>query len=95
MINGKEENFIYSGESEPDWFHDESSFRSVPLKFVIDELELQYNVTVATEDVDVNQLFTGSFSHKNLDIALKAITIPVNLQYEINENKIVLTVEGK
>ena len=95
VINGMEENFIYSGGSAPDWFREESSFRSVPLRFVLHELELQYNVSVETKDVDVNQLFTGSFSHKNLDIALKAITIPVDLQYEINENKTVITVEGK
>jgi ferric-dicitrate binding protein FerR (iron transport regulator) len=95
VVNGIEENFIYSGGSVPDWFREESSFRSVPLRFVLSELELQYNVSVVTKDVDVNQLFTGSFTHKNLDIALEAVTIPVNLQYAISENKTVITVEGK
>lgn len=95
MINGNEENFIYSGEPGPDWLRGESSFRSVPLSAVIDELEIQYEVAVETQNVDVNQLFTGSFSHNNLEIALKSITIPLHLHYEINENKIVITVEGK
>lgn len=95
MINGKEENFIYSGEATPDWLRGESSFRSVPLSVVLEELERQYHVIVETRNVDVNQLFTGSFSHKNLEIALESITIPVNLHYEIDENKSVITVEGK
>ncbi len=95
VVNGKEDAFAISDQSGPDWLHGESSFKSVPLNFVINELERQYKVSVETRDVDLNQLFTGSFSHKNLEIALKSITLPVHLDYEINENKIVITVEGK
>lgn len=87
--------YVFSDQPEPAWLNNESSFRSVPLNHVIDELERQYQVSVVTKDVDVDQLFSGSFSHENLDIALQAVTIPLNLHYEIIDNKIVITVEGK
>ena len=95
IVHGNDEIFIFSGEKEPGWLHGESSFRSVPLQFVIKELERQYKVSVETTKVDVEQLFTGSFSHDDLETALKAITVPASLTYEISENKIVLAVEGK
>lgn len=95
IVQGNEEILNLSGKNEPDWLRGESSFRSVPLQFVISELERQYKVSVETREVDIAQLFTGSFSHEDLETALKAITVPANLTYEINENKIVIAVEGK
>jgi transmembrane sensor len=95
LVNGEEENYTISSKSEPDWLNGESSFKSVPLRFVINELERQYKVSVETQNIDLNQLFTGGFSHMNLEIALESITIPVNLNYTINGNKIVITFEHK
>ena len=95
LVNGKGENYTIPSKSEPDWLNGESSFKSVPLRFVINELERQYKVTVKAKDIDLNQLFTGSFSHENLEIALESITVPVNLNYQINGSKILITFEGK
>lgn len=95
LVNGEEENYTISSKSEPGWLNGESSFKSVPLRFVINELERQYKVRVETRNIDLNQLFTGGFSHVNLEIALESITIPVNLNYKINGNKIVITFEDK
>lgn len=94
-LDGKDEIFAISGKTCPDWLKGESSFKSVPLKFVIRELERQYKVSVESGDVDLNQLFTGSFSNENLEVALKAITFPLKLNYEINDNIIVITFEDK
>lgn len=95
IIDNKEENYTISNQSEPDWLSGQSSFKSVPLQYVLKELERQYRVSVKAEGVDLNQLFTGSFSHENLNIALESITFPVNLDYRINGNKIVLSFEGE
>ncbi len=94
MVDDKEEQFTDPGKSEPDWLNGESRFKSVPFRLVIKEFERQYNVTVETVNIDTEQLFSGSFSNKNLEIALKAITIPVNSRYKINGNQIVITFEG-
>ncbi len=94
IVDKKEENFTDPGKSKPDWVDGESSFKSVPFKLVLEELERQYKVSVETVNLDTEQLFTGSFSNNNLEIALKAITIPVNSRYKINGNQIVITFEG-
>jgi ferric-dicitrate binding protein FerR (iron transport regulator) len=94
IVNNKEENLSVSGSKmEPDWLSGESSFKSVPLRFVINELERQYKVTIETRNVDLDQLFTGGFSHENLEIALESITFPVNLNYQFKGDKILITLE--
>ncbi|MBF8150420.1 FecR domain-containing protein [Winogradskyella sp. F6397] len=75
---------------QPQWLHGESSFTSVPLKHVIAEFENQYNQTVVTKDIDLSRLFTGSFTHNNLDLALKSVTIPLNLGYSKSGKSILL-----
>lgn len=76
--------------TSPFWINNESAFKSMPYTQVIAEFERQYNVTFSANTIDTNQLFTGSFTHNNLDIALQAITIPLNLAYTKNNNKISL-----
>lgn len=77
-------------KTTPSWLNNESQFMSLPYKEVIAEFERQYNVTVVTENIDVNQLFTGSFSHNNIDIALQSISLPLHLNYSKNNNTITL-----
>ncbi len=95
IVNNKKENYLVSNKIEPEWINGESSFRSVPFHYVIEELERQYNITVKTNDIDLNQYVSVTFSNQNLEIALESITNPVNLDYVIEENKNVVTLESK
>lgn len=74
----------------PSWTHNESSFEKTPLKEVIAELERQYQVNVDVDDVFSQELYTGTFTHDNIDIALKSISLPFNLTYTKQENKVTL-----
>jgi len=74
---------------QPNWLSGESSFERVSLHHVVEELENQYAIDIVTNDVDTSRLFTGSFTHKDLDLALKAIIIPMNLRYEHSNNSII------
>ncbi len=76
--------------AQPSWLRGESSFKGVPLKYVISEFENQYNLKVNTNNIDTSRLFTGSFTHKNLDLALQSVTIPLNLSYSKSEKSILL-----
>ena len=69
-------------EASPAWLANESSFISTPYKYVIKELERQYQIKVITQNIDLEQRFTGRFTHKNLDLALKSISLPLNLHYK-------------
>lgn len=78
------------GVAEPSWINNKSSFSSVPYLQVVEELERQYDITI-TGIKDYNDtIFTGSFTHQNLDTALQAITIPLNLSYVMKGNEVVL-----
>jgi ferric-dicitrate binding protein FerR (iron transport regulator) len=75
-----------SEKSSPVWLAHESNFENAPLEIVIKELERQYSIKVTLEYIDSNKRFTGTFSHKNLDHALKAICEPLQLYYKIDKN---------
>ena len=74
--------------AQPSWMNDESSFRSIPLKFVLNELERQYDIEISTKDLDTLQLFTGTFSNTNINLALESISAPYQIQYRIEGNKV-------
>ncbi len=74
----------------PLWLENESIFNSIPYREVIAELERQYNIKIATINVDKDQLFTGGFSHTNLETSLKSITAPLQLTYVKKGNTIIL-----
>jgi ferric-dicitrate binding protein FerR (iron transport regulator) len=75
--------------SEPQWTKAVSTFERVPVSEVFAELERQFGVVVSFENVDTGQLFTGGFSHGNLDNALKSISEPLDLEYIITKtNKV-------
>lgn len=90
LVKGNAEQYTVTDKAEPDWLKGESSFNSIPLHLVIAELERQYGISVEAENVDLNRLFTGSFSNTNLKIALESVTVPVNLNYEIEDKKVVI-----
>ena len=83
-------------DTAPSWLVNESSFISVPYEQVIKEFERQYNVVITTNKVDLKQLFTGRFTHDDISLALKSISLPFNLSYELEEDKhIVLSSDKK
>ncbi len=80
--------------AEPSWIHNESYFKSLPYKEVLREFERQYNITFEANNLDSTQLFTGTFKHNDLELALKSVTLPLNLKYQLkNDTTIVLSRE--
>jgi len=82
ILNGVVQNEI-TQLKQPAWVHKKSIFRSIPLKQVLEEVERQYNIAITSSDIDENIIFTGSFSHENLETAIQAIAIPLKLAYTI------------
>ena len=78
------------GVIQPEWVENRSSFKAVPFKEVVSELERQFNVKVTFKDTKTTRLFSGGFTHKNLEKALSAITQPMNLTYKISSSNQVL-----
>lgn len=68
-------------EANPSWIYGESSFKSVPLAYVITALESQYNINIHSDAIDTNVIYTGSFTHKNLNTALQTVFKSLQIQY--------------
>ena len=77
--------------TQPGWLHNESSFENVRLKWVLEELKTVYNVNIISENIDVDLRYTGSFTNTDLDSALQTITLPMRLEYAIENNNVILT----
>lgn len=77
--------------TNPDWKENRTNIDSMPLEFVLEEFKNYYEVEFNTNNVDINQLYTGSFTHDNVEFALKSITLPLGLSYTINDKKIILS----
>lgn len=74
----------------PYWLAKESNFDRIPLSLVIAELERQYDIKIKTEGVDTTKLFTGTFTHDNQQIALEAITVPLQLSFRVEGKTIIV-----
>lgn len=90
IIDGKLIAKEKENRSTPSWLNNESQFKSLPYKEVLSEFERQYNVTFVAQNIDTKQLFTGSFAHNNIEIALKSITLPLHLTYSKTNNTVTL-----
>ncbi len=73
---------------QPSWMENESTFKSIPLKYVLAELERQFNVTISTEDVNTEQLFTGTFNNTDIHLALESISTPSQIRYKLEGDKV-------
>jgi len=84
---------ISTSFSKPSWLDEKSIFKSMPIVEVLDELERQYGINITGELRDSKSPFTGNVTHKNLEMALQAVTIPLNLTYTITGDKVVLKMD--
>ncbi len=75
---------------EPSWLNQESNFKSIPLKFVLEEVKRQHNISITANKIDISTLFTGTFNNNNLKLALESICTPLHLSYEIKKGNEVL-----
>ncbi|WP_010523054.1 FecR family protein [Aquimarina agarivorans] len=65
----------------PDWKQDFSAFTNAPIARVINELERQYAITIKSNQIDTQRFFTGFFTHKDLQSAIKTCFQPLNIKY--------------
>ena len=72
----------------PAWMNNESSFERIPLKYVLAELERQFNVKVTTQNVNTDINFTGTFNNTDLDMALKSISTPSQIKYRVEGDNV-------
>lgn len=75
----------------PLWLNNESYFMQEPYTEVLDEFERQFKVKIISKSINTDVLFTGGFNNNDLDSAIKSITLPLNINYRIKDNEIILS----
>lgn len=90
LIDGKLIATEKENQIEPSWINNNSVFKSLPYREVIAEFERQYDMTINLQSINDSQLYTGSFTHNNIDVALKSITLPLHLSYTKTDDTITL-----
>lgn len=90
VINGVISNETTFDINENFWLQNESNFKSTALRFVLQELENQFGYTIKTDNVDLDKLFTGGFSHSDIITALQSVTIPLQLSYKIDDKTVTI-----
>jgi ferric-dicitrate binding protein FerR (iron transport regulator) len=93
VINGEVKSLQIPNIKAPSWVGNESSFKSIPLKYVLDEFQRQFNMEVTTQNIDTDQLFTGSFSNTDKEIALQSISTPSQIKFKLEGNKVLFYAE--
>ncbi|WP_298237220.1 FecR family protein [uncultured Algibacter sp.] len=71
--------------TESNWTLGESTFKNTPINQVLMSLENQFNITLDKSNIDSNKRFTGAFTHKDLKLALKTISVPMGLSYSVDK----------
>jgi transmembrane sensor len=74
------------------WIDGEFNFDNSPLNMVLDEMERQFNVKFEGQNFE-SRFFTGSFTNKDLNVALDIVCIPLGLNYEIGDKGEILISE--
>lgn len=93
-LDGKTNSWNFD-TNDVSWREGESNFREIPLKHVIDAIKNQYEVTFVYEDIDTEQRFTGTFSNKNLKLALRTVFVPMEISYTFKDRKTVILKKAK
>jgi len=85
--NSKQWSFDHNS---PNWLIGESTFKEVSLQIVMESLKSQFDINFNSNNIDLNQLYTGSFNNNNLEIALKSVFIPMEIDYKLKNKTVFL-----
>lgn len=94
MVNGQTIPDPMDIGSEPSWVKEESTFKSIPLKFVLKEFERQFNISFELKNIDTDKAFTGSFNHHDITLALQSICAPNQIKFNLEGTKVLLYAES-
>lgn len=85
------EPYSFDSKKAASWTTGEINFTSTPITDVLDEVERQFNIHVESDRSIDKTLFTGSFSNKDLKLALEILSLSTGIQYVMaNDSTVVI-----
>lgn len=77
------------GES-PEWLLGKTTFESVPVSQVFAALKNQYNIQIQSGSLDQGLIYSGTFPHDDLELALKVVFTSLDIDYELKGDNVVV-----
>jgi len=77
--------------TNPSWMAGINTYKDTPLNVIINDLESQFHIAIDTKNIELNKRLTASFAYNNVNLALKSIFIPLNLDFTLIKNKVRLS----
>lgn len=90
-IEESEENWSTTDE-DPSWIQGHTSFENAPLNQVLVALGKHYAKKIEFDKIDIDQRFTGSFAHSNLELALRTVCESMEISYHIKDGNTIVFV---
>jgi len=87
--NGTHEDWTFN-ETNSLWINGETSFYNTTLNHVITALTNQYKIKVKNKAINLDQRFTGSFTNKNLNLALKTVFDAMEISYTFEDDQTIV-----
>ncbi len=78
---------------KPSWLTQTSTFKSMPLQYVLHELEDQYELKIITKNIDLQTKYTGSFPNNNKKVALTTVFSTLGMTYRLLDDGKTVVVE--
>ncbi len=74
--------------TKPSWLNGLNTYQNTPLFIILNDLENQFKIDIDTSNIDINILLNASFDNQNVDLALRAILVPLNFNFIIKNKKV-------
>jgi len=72
--------------SNPTWITNTSSFKSIPIRYVLNELKEQYNIQIKEDGINLNHKYTGTFPNDNIEVALNTVFSTLDIDYSLSQD---------
>lgn len=85
----------FSGDDKNSWIAGLSKFKKEQLGVVLLEIENIFDITISSKNINKNAFISCAFQHKNLDLALKTVLMPLKITYKIEGKNVILKKSNK
>lgn len=92
QYNGSKSELVTFANTIPNWKNKNYIYKEIPLAVVLNDLQNEYSLPkLEVEKVNLNEAFSGRLFTDDLEKALEVISKSMNLQYEINAEKVTIS----
>lgn len=79
-----------SKKDKLEWYTATYEFKAKPLSTVLQEIEKEYQIEIQSSEEINRMVYTGFFESSDLEQAIKAVTWPLGLTYELRNEEVII-----